>query len=447
MEALLLDPQADYADHLIDLLWTRHGVRTVALHSSWRGRVMGAGYPAVSSQAVSANYMIAGRPLVEVAAMLRRRHDIVAVVPHHESTLLPLHELAQRLDLDWAQPAVIPMFRDKGRLKEHLRRADPSLRVNHTRVVTDARTARAFIEESGSARIVVKPNDGASNVDVAFFDAAVTEAELDAHIALVSGSALVEQYVDGEEYYIDGQVDAAGTVHVIAIGKYVRRSHLGKENVEVGCLTVRTTDPVFEPLAAYTRRVITATGLHRSPFHLEAKVDGDGPCLIEVAARLCGANGAFQDGRMHGFDVLGLALEHYLGEVSTPPPLDWDAYDEWVYGYVMGTSDRDGLICSVQGVAQVEAMPEFVAWFERPHAGKRVRRTLDLATHPWSAELRAHSVEQLHAARVRAESLITWDDRPGPLARVRGASAYTSEKLRALSSAPSMARRTSLRWR
>ena len=338
------------------------------------------------------------------------------------------------------------MFRDKGRLKDHLRSVDPTLRLNRTRLVTDARSARRFIEEIRPARIVLKPNAGAGNIDVAFFDTSATDAELEAHIVGAGRHVLAEQYIAGEEFYVDGQVDASGTVHVVSVVQYVRASHLGKENVEVGSRSVRTTDPLFDVLATYARRVVNATGLRRSPFHLEAKVDQDGPCLIEVAARLCGANGAFQDSRMHGCDLLEVALDHYLGEKTSAPPLDWGAYDEHLYGYMIGLSGHDGLICSVRGLAEVEAMPEFVAWADRPRVGQRVRRTLDLITHPWSVELRAPSAEQLDAARRRADALIEWDTHPGPVARLRGVSAYASERLAALVAAPRIASRTSMRW-
>lgn len=442
MEVLLLDPQAEYAEHFVRLLTRVHGLRPVALHTSWRTRVMGSHrYPAVRSAAVT-NYVIGDRPLPEVARMLQERHTIVAVAPHHESTLLPLHELAVHLGLSWAQPQVVPLFRDKGGLKAHLRNADPSLRLNHSRVVADGQAARDFAQEVGAERIVLKPNDGAGNVDVAFFDATASAAELSAHIEGLGRPLLAEEFIGGDEYYVNGQMDGAGVAHIISVVQYIRVPHAGKENVEIAGRVLKTQEPQFSALADYARRVLTATGLRRSPFHLEAKVDQQGPCLIEVAARMCGAEGAFTDSRLHGFDAVEHALSHYLRADAPPPPLDWATYDRLHRGFALGLADDDAIVHTLSGVAEVEAMPEFVTWIDRPRVGQKVRQTVDLVSSPWIAELAAPSLTQLERAWTRAQDLVTWNDDAHRGVRLRGAGAYSASKILALSHLPTLLART-----
>lgn len=453
MEALLLDPYSSYAEQFVRLLWEKHGVRTVALHTSWRNRILGTrSHPALASPAVSANYMIAGRSSDDVARMLRDRHNVVAVVPHHELTVLPMHDLAVRLELSWAQPDVIPKFRDKGSLKQAIAAADPGVRLNQTRKVANVEQVREFITASGAKKIVLKPNDGGGNVNVAFFAADATPADLAEYMAGASGEVLAEEYVGGQEYFVDGQVDGAGVVHIISVTRYVRISFAGKENVEVGCRTLHTTDPAFPVLADYARRVVAATGLRRSPFHLEAKADERGPCLIEVGARLVGTGFALREGQMHGgLDVLDLALSHYLHESGVPAPaLNWRAYDSLYRGETFGLASRDEVIYDLQGVAEVEALPEFVSWVDPPWVGKKVHRTTDLISSPWLAEMAAPGAAQLDAACDRARELITWNagtaSRLQPLRQVRGKAAGTMRKGRALASAPLMLLHTEFGW-
>ena len=59
MEAVLLNPYQYYADVFIDLLYTQHGIRTIALHSDWRTRLIRQPrMPILDSLAVSAHYMV-----------------------------------------------------------------------------------------------------------------------------------------------------------------------------------------------------------------------------------------------------------------------------------------------------------------------------------------------------------------------------------------------------
>jgi hypothetical protein len=123
---------------------------------------------------------------------------------------------------------------------------------------------------------------------------------------------LLEEYLEGEEFFVDGQVDALGRAVVVSVGTYRRECHNGRLNVETGARTVRTSEEHFDAVAAYARRVVEATGVRRTPFHLEAKVDQQGPCLIEVAARLVGGDGVVEDSWLHRTDFVDEALRQYL---------------------------------------------------------------------------------------------------------------------------------------
>lgn len=244
-------------------------------------------------------------------------------------------------------------------------------------------------------------------------------------------------------------MDEQGQAQVTTVARYLRTSYHGKENVEIGTRILHTTDPSFKLLADYARELMAATGLRRSPFHLEAKIDDRGPCLIEVAARFCGSSALFRDTRMHnGCDLLGHALAHYLHDSDVPrADLDWSCYYGSYRGAASGVSSADGLIAGLRGTAEIESMSEFVGWQMQPKVGQRVRRTLDLVSSPWTVEFEAPTAEELEAACARAHEVIAWEPAAGLRDRAQAAAAYLGQKVPALTAAPASVIRTRQGWR
>lgn len=415
-EVVLMRPYIDYARLLMPLIWERYGLRTVAVFTDpvglrknfLRARELRAPY-------VSASYLASEQHLDPLVDVLRRDHDIRAVVPVGEADVLPLARIGDALGLEGSDLEVRSRFRDKGALKEFLRSVPDGPRVNVTTLVGSADDVRAAMEEHGLAKVVLKPNAGVSNRDILYVDASTPEPVLAAYFRGPSGQVLLEEYVGGTEYFVNGQVDEAGVVHVFSVDQYVRRTVNGREGVSTGDFTVRTSRPEFEVAADYAREVLRPTGLRRSPFHLELKIDDRGPCLIEVAARLCGAGIVLRDADAHGgLDVLGIAAHHWI---SSDPygdyPVDWTAYDADVRGLVQGIGTRDQRIVSLAGARRAEAMPEFVRWDTPPRYGDHVVPTVDFATVPWRANVRCRDEEHFHETSERMRAAVDLDPRGG----------------------------------
>ncbi len=177
---------------------------------------------------------------------------------------------------------------------------------------------------------MLKPDDGSGNRDVAFFDSDASDSDLADYFREVPGVILAEEFIGGEEYWVNGQIDAAGVPVVTVVGIYDRREINGKENVEFGTHTLDSRTAEFTALRDYATRVMRAIGLRRSPFHLEAKIDENGPCLIEVGARLCGDLGVLSDEWQHGAvtTFIGAAVHDYVtGDPRPPLELDWERVD------------------------------------------------------------------------------------------------------------------------
>ncbi len=426
-EAVLLNPYQPYAIIFIEKLFRDYGIRTIAIHSHWRARLTLEGrLPILRSEAVSAHYMLPAAGWAGIVEQLRRRHDVVAVLPHDEGAVEPLAALAAQLGLSWAQPEVLPAFRDKAALKRLIRRNDPGIRLNAHRIVGSAQEAITWRDECAIGPLVLKPNDGSGIRDVAFFDADARVAELEDYFDRVGGAILAEEFIAGQEYWVDGQMDDLGRPEITGIGQYRRGSFNGRANISLGGQSIPTGDPLFAELASYAERVLLATGLRRSPFHLEAKVDADGPCLLEVAARLAGDLFVLSDEWQHGngLDLLDVAVFHYLSPESYGPlALDWHHYDTHRTARINGVSEVRGRVVAIHGVAEAEAMPSFLFWTRKPHVGQTLEVTDSSFNKPWGLVLQADSRAELEGdiERVRALLILVGESDPAGDWRVKRA--------------------------
>jgi hypothetical protein len=387
-QILVQDPCHPYAVEFIEVCHRLWGITTVCFWTddslrrtqAWR-------FPALRSEKVADHYLVDGSDLPAFADLLRRRHRIAAVIPHSEVVVTTCERMAELLGLSWAQPEVMRLFRDKYALKDLLRSAPSGPRVNHVARVSSAAEVRRVLAEHPSERFVLKPSAGYGNSAIGFFESDVDAAVIDSYFAASDGSPIVfEEFIGGEEYFVNGQVDAEGHVTTEEVSQHRRTRANGRENVATGSMALRTDDPRFSALVDYTEHVITSTGLRRSPFHAEIKIDERGPCLIEIGARLAGGLRAYDDRHVHGgaFDPFAVAAHYYLtADDYGALGLDWERYDSRLFGHLNGIATESTRIFEVSGVEAVERRPEFQRWIIRPTRGDRMVPTIDILSLPW----------------------------------------------------------------
>jgi ATP-grasp domain len=415
---LIQDPYHEYGAQFIDHIYRTYGHRAICIYTNRRERMIHeAQFPQLRSDAVAAAYDVNLNRLADfAAAMAKSRHDIIAVIPFNETSVLPATTIAHFLELSWAQPNIMPLFRNKFALKDHLRKEYPGLRMNASRLVQTTRDVLSIRGQREYRRFVIKPNDGYGNRDIALFDRESTKREVDAYVGRLKHSELVmEEYIDGTEYFVNGQIDAGGDASTVAIFQYSRRPANGRHNIDFETSRVSYGTPLFDNLARYAENVMRATGLRRCPFHLELKVDELGPCLIEAAARLPGHGNALLSGELHGpgLDLIDLACHYYFKPEYRELPLDWAAYNSQAVRYVHGVAHRPERICELEGIEEVEALPEFHSWVKKPVIGTRIPRTVDCLSMPWCVVLKAATEPQVAEAAISVRQLIQWNRHVG----------------------------------
>ena len=408
---LIQDPYDDDALQFIRTIFTYFGMRPVCFYTDRKGRFYGENrFPLLTGDRIEARYDVDLSDLRSFASELQERYRILGVIPYCENTVEVAAELCQLLALDWNPAETVRRFRDKAALKGHVRATDPGVRVPECRVV---RRPCDVWAGNLQARFVLKPNDGFGNRDIVIF-VREQRAAIELHMARHPGITwALEEYISGTEYHINGQVRGDGEVTVLGLLEYLRAETNGYATVYQAERQCRTSHPAFDRISDYARRLLAATGLRRSPFHLEVKVDEDGPCVIDLGARIPSEGGGYMLSRFHPNrpDVFAVAAHDYLGETGfARGAVDWSHYDRELTVLVYGVSARAGIIQSVSGIEEVEALPEFVNWVLKPRVGDRLWVTTDLRSAPYIIELRHRGSDDDSTALIaRVRAAIAWN--------------------------------------
>lgn len=103
----------------------------------------------------------------------------------------------------------------------------------------------------------------------------------------LSNSLLLEEYIDGKEYSLEGIVQDGVVVHFSTTEKFVSDQ---SEFIEIGHIVNAPIDQqLHTKIQNYVDQVIKVLGANHCPFHAEVRLRRDGePVLMEIAARLAG---------------------------------------------------------------------------------------------------------------------------------------------------------------
>ncbi len=392
MPYLIIDPVGQYPRQLLHFLGGKLGKAAVAVFTDpmrqviWRdkwSRELG-GY-------VVDTFLASEWPTWRaLAAQIRARHpQLDGVIPWDEETVLPGARLGDLLGLGWNSVEVMERCRDKAVMKDWLRRTS-DVRMNASVTVSDGADALAFQRAVGTWPIVVKPTAGSGSEDVYF---SKSDAELLRDCQRVmgagAGEVLLEEYIGGEEFVINGIVDGQSDLLVTDVWLYDRRTSHGISNLYYQTFKIASKTSVFARVATYAAQVIEALGLRRCPIHMEVKVDARGPCLIEVGARFGGGNLAILGSKLHGRNLLELAACQYLSDVPLRAlDLDFARYDRLGARVVHGLQSEElNPIARVLGADEIRALPSFEDFGKLRPVGTRAPLTRDLDTAAWELYL------------------------------------------------------------
>ncbi len=229
-----------------------------------------------------------------------------------DQAVLPTAELAARLGLPGLLVETARTVADKRRMRAAFERA--GVRCPRGREASSLAEAQKAFAELG-APLVVKPVDGSAQ-------RGVTEVRADQELAPAFeralaasriGAVVLEQYVEGDEYTVNG---------FLLDGEYVPMSitrRLLHPPPPLGvCVAHRypsglPNEPELFELASSASR---AVGLETGPSYVQVRLDQGEPGTIEVGARLGGGKDAELAKLVTGFDAVRANVLWALGELG-----------------------------------------------------------------------------------------------------------------------------------
>lgn len=278
-----------------------------------------------------------------------RTHAVDAIYPAAELTVEATADAIAALGLVGPAPAVATRVRNKLALREALESAglpNPAFRGVGTQLEAEA-AAKAI-----GLPVIVKPVDANSSKGVRRVDAMedVSLAFALAKKQSRTDTVLVEEFLDGDEYNVDG---------LVYEGRYILGGMTGKD---------RSPDPyrfdrgIFMPplldgdAAALVERTVAealaAIGYTHGTTHAEVILSPEGPRIVEIAGRPGG-------GRIptdliplvYGMDFMADSLRIALGEA---PRESWQI-EKGVATYWLEAPS--GVVTDITGVDEAKALP------------------------------------------------------------------------------------------
>ncbi|MCQ4079624.1 ATP-grasp domain-containing protein [Streptomyces sp. RB6PN25] len=317
------------------------------------------------------------------------------VVAGTESGVVLADQLNHLLELPGNRIALAHARRVKAAMARALRAA--GLATAEDISAATPQEAVAWFTSRSERPVVVKPQSsaGTDNVRIcrtATEVAAACQAVLDEpnFFGEPNRTALVQEYLDGEEYYVN-TVSLGGVHKVAEIWRSVRRTGPDGAPLYDYQEPVPVDDPVAVAAAPYIKDVLTALGIANGAAHSELRVTERGPVLLETGARLGG--GVLP---RISRDYAGVSHVHLLADSLTDPDA-FDAFDDtavtWSKNirYVSLISHHPGTAAAATWQDTMRSLTTFDGLISRISAGGAVPRTIDLASSPGVVYLVADS--------------------------------------------------------
>lgn len=315
--------------------------------------------------------------VLKVAGELRRDFPFERVVGVDEFSVLPAARIRDGLRIPGPRAADVELYRDKRLMKRHV--AERGVRV--------PRDLPAKIDPDTFIPCVVKRPDGAAAMGVTICR---TPKEAEVALATADPSVIVEEFVEGDVFHIDGayrdgQVVAVPHAYTATCYEhYVNATPLG---------SVKIDEPVLHKrLIEFTEKVVHAMPLREGVFHLEVlRNNADELVFLEIGCRVGGGEIYRNFIDVYGMDLLKFHIESDLGLQPRLRHLGHKASAGWLLmnlaqrprtftGFHCALLSAENCMYAMRSVKlgrKIEQAYDYIAFALRAPTSDEVRRSID----------------------------------------------------------------------
>jgi biotin carboxylase len=229
-----------------------------------------------------------------------------------DQAVLPTAQLAERLDLPGLPVETARTVADKRRMRAAFERR--KVRCPKGREATSFEEAEQAFHQLG-APVVVKPVDGSAQRGVTEVRAEneLADAVDRALAASRTGALVLEQYLDGDEFTVNGFLLDREYFPMSVTRRLLHPTPpLGVCIAHRYPSLLRNEEPLFE----LALKASLAVGLETGPSYVQVRMRDGQPWAIEVGARLGGGKDAELAKLVTGFDAVRANVLWVLGELS-----------------------------------------------------------------------------------------------------------------------------------
>ncbi len=244
-------------------------------------------------------------------------------------------------------------------------------------------TIQAWAHSNGFP-VVVKPveSGGSDNVHLC----ADADAVASAFAAIcgqrnlmgaMNSAALVQEYIDGDEYVVDF-VSFAGKHVPIDCFRYQKGPHNGRAFIYEKEYYLPATDPIARRAFDFATQALDALDFRIGASHMELKINSRGEMIfIEVGPRLSGGDThkLVRDLRTDGRSQVEYTVDAFLA--APPPSADFVSHAHAIRVYLI--AEREGLLTALRHLDEIERLPSFRRISLHAEVGQTVKLTHDLS--------------------------------------------------------------------
>ncbi|MFJ8593523.1 ATP-grasp domain-containing protein [Streptomyces sp. NPDC093598] len=192
---------------------------------------------------------------------------------------------------------------------------------------------------------------------------------------------VAQEYLAGTEFVVN-TVSGQGRHRVTDTWRYTKIDVNGVRDRINGVISLPPADPRWPRLRHYAFAVLDALGIRHGPAHLEIILTADGPRLVEVGARLCGADVARYAVLATGESQIDRTVQAYVDGAAFLADLDspyrYDAHAAMAFL----ASPVEGRLKAYPLLEQIEQLDSYQGMTLRVTPGQSLRRTVDDSSEP-----------------------------------------------------------------
>ncbi|EGQ8312753.1 ATP-grasp domain-containing protein [Vibrio cholerae] len=246
--------------------------------------------PTFNPSNYSENHVLTSEAEADDFVRKMSQHRVRAVIAGCEPCVEFADKLSEKFDTPRNDFSLSQARRSKFRMHETLHKN--GLKSARQILTSDIDEIINFYKMIGG-QVVLKP-EASSNTDGVFYCNSEQQIHetvdkilgVKNYLGIVNSKVLVQEYLSGKQYLVN-TVSSNGYHYVCDAWVETRYNDEAPSNDSHADFVTVNSD-IYHELADYTEKVLNALGIRYGAAHLELRMTDEGPCLVEVAARMSG---------------------------------------------------------------------------------------------------------------------------------------------------------------